>query len=270
MRHTSIEQFGAGSATDPLRKRYDKSKVNPTVGLIYKPIPQGTMYVSYAEGIEQGGVVDGANYTNNGEQLAPLTSEQVEAGVKWEIGRDALVTAALFQIDKGLEIDRDNGDGTRTRVQDGRQVHRGLEFTASGQVTPQLKFLAGLAFLDPEIQKTDNAALNGKKPQGVPDWQANLFVDYALHSWLPGLTVNGGLYYGGRKAIDSGSLWFADSYVRLDAGFKYTQKLAHGQDATYRLTIENLTDEEYLASTAFGSLQFGSPRTVSLSASFSF
>ena len=183
---------------------------------------------------------------------------------------DALLTAAVFQIDKGLTLDRNNGDGTRTRLQDGRQVHRGVEVTANGQVSRNLRLLAGIAYLDAEIEKTSNAALIGKKPQGVPDWQANLYADYALGSWLPGLSVNAGLYYGGRKAIDPGNLWLADSYVRLDAGVKYAHRIGSGKEVTYRLNVENLTDEKYLESTTWGALQFGAPRTVYASASLSF
>lgn len=270
LRHTAITQFGAGSASEPLLKGYDSSKLNPTLGLIFKPVPQGTTYLSYAEGIEQGGIVDGANYTNNGQQLSPLTSRQVEAGIKWELGRDAMVTAALFRIDKGLEIDRGNGDGTRTRVQDGRQVHQGFEATAGGQLTPNLRLLAGISYLDAQVTKTSDTALLGKKPQGVPQWQANLYADYGLGDWLPGWSVSAGVYYGGRKAIDQANLWFADSYIRLDAGVKYQHRFADGQQATYRLNIDNLTDKVYLASTTWGSLQFGAPRTLRVSANFSF
>ncbi len=270
LRHTQIKQFGAGSAIDSINKRYDKSAVNPALGLVYKPVPQGSIYLSYAEGIEQGGVVNGPTYTNNGEQLPPLASHQYEIGLKWEIGGDAMLSAALFEIDKGLEIDRDNGNGTRTRIQDGRQVHRGLEITASGQFTPKLRVIAGLAYLDPEIQKTSNTALIGKRPQGAPDWQANLFADYSMNEWLHGLSVNGGVYYGGTKAIDPANLWMADSYARLDAGVRYARKLSSGQKLTYRLNVENLTDKRYLASTTWGSLQFGAPRTVRVSASINF
>lgn len=270
LRHTDVRQFGADSATDPLTKRYDRNATNPTVGLIYKPVPAGTLYVSYAEGIEQGGTVNGPNYTNDGAQLAPLESQQREVGVKWELGRNALVTAALFEIDKGLETDRNNGNGTRTRVQDGRQLHRGVEFTATGQLTSRLKVIAGMAYLDAKVKKTSDAALLGKKPQGVPDWQANLYADYAVPQWLEGLSFNAGVYHGGKKAIDSANTWMADSYIRLDAGIKYTQRLSGGQDAVYRLNIDNLTDKRYLASTTSGSLQFGVPRTVRFSASLGF
>lgn len=270
LRHTTIQQYGADSVTDLLTKRYDKATTNPTVGLIYKPVPAGTLYVSYAEGIEQGGTVDGSTYTNNRAQLPPLESHQYEAGIKWEVGRDALLTAALFEINKGLEMDRSNGNGTRTRVQDGRQVHRGIELSASGQITPDLKLIAGLAYLDAEVRRTSNAALVGKKPQGVPDWQANVYADYALNRWVPGLSVNGGLFYGGRKAIDTLNTWMADSYVRVDLGVRLVHRLQGGEQAVYRLMVDNLTDEVYLANTASASLQFGAPRTLRVSASYSF
>lgn len=273
LRHTTIQQFSGGSATQRPSKSYDQSVVNPTFGLIYKPTPTSTLYISYAEGIEQGGVVGlgGATpYTNARAQLPPLESRQYEAGWKWELNSETMLTAAVFEIDKGLEIDRNNGNGTRTRVQDGRQVHRGVEFTAGGQLSPNLRMIAGVAYIDAKIEKTSNAALRGKTPQGIPEWQANLYADYSLNAWIPGLSVNGGVYYGGRKSIDPGNLWFADSYVRLDGGIKYVQRFAGGQQATYRLSIENLTDKRYLSNTTFGALQFGAPRTVRLSANLSF
>jgi iron complex outermembrane receptor protein len=270
LRHTSLKQYGGATATTPVRKQYDESALNPNFGLMYKPHPQATFYASYAEGIEQGGVVNDPSYTNDGEILAPLESQQLEVGAKWEAGADALLTLALFEIDKGLEIDRNNGNGTRTRVQDGRQVHRGVELTGSGQLTRDLKLIAGAAYLRPQIDKTDNAVLAGKKPRGIPNWQGNLYVDYSLQRWLPGLSVNGGIYASGRKAIDQRNLWMASGYVRFDAGLKYAQVLAGGQEMVYRLTVNNLADKRYLANTTSGSLQFGAPRSILASASLQF
>lgn len=267
-RQTQIRQYG--SVATQLKKMYDETAVTPTLGLVYKPVPKGTLYVSYAEGIEQGGVVNGAGYTNNGDVFAPLKSEQYEAGVKWEVGNDTLITAALFEIDKGLEIDRDNGDGTRTRVQDGRQVHGGLELTASGAVTDRLRVIAGVAYLDAEIEKTDNVALIGKRPQGVPEWQANLYADYSLDRYVAGLSLNGSLYYSDEKSIDRLNTWMADSFVRMDVGMRYLQTLSSRQAITYRLNIDNLADEEYLANTTSGTLEFGEPRTVKASMTYAF
>lgn len=273
LRHTTIQQYAGGTATTAPSKNYDQSATNPTLGVVYKPVAVASIYVSYTEGIEQGGIVGlgGARpYTNARSQLSPLKSQQIEAGVKWEVGNDALITAALFDIDKGLEIDRDNGNNTRTRVQNGRQAHRGIKLTASGQLTPRLNLVAGLAYLDATIKKTSNTTLIGKRPSGIPDWQANFYADYYVGSYIPGLSVNAGIYYGGKKAIDTGNIWYADNYVRLDVGAKYVHTLVGGQQLTYRLTVDNLTNKQYLESTTWSALQFGAPRSVRMSVNVSF
>lgn len=270
LRHTSLKQYGEGSATTPASLQYDESALNPNLGLMFKPHPRATLYASYAEGIEQGGLVNDPDYTNDGEVLAPLESKQVELGAKWELGADTLLSLALFEIDKGLEIDRNNGNGTRTRVQDGRQVHRGVELTASGQVNRELRLVAGAAYLHARIDETDNPILVGRKPRGVPSWQANLYADYALGRWAPGLSVNGGVYASGKKAVDERNLWMASGYLRFDAGLKYVYGAAGGQRVVLRLTVNNLADKRYLSSTTWGSLQFGAPRTVLASASLDF
>lgn len=145
-----------------------------------------------------------------------------------------------------------------------------MELSLSGNVTDRLKMIAGAAYLDAEVEKTANTALIGKTPQGVPEWQANLYADYDLSPILQGLSVNGGAYYVGSKPIDSLNTWNAASYVRLDAGVRYKQKLSGEKAATYRLNVENLTDKEYLANTSFGYLNFGDPITVKASVEFEF
>jgi len=198
--------------------------------------------------------------------MDPLESNQIELGVKFEPVPGALLAAAVFEIDKGLELIND----ANFYVQDGRQVHRGVELTLSGRATESLRLIAGAAYLDAEIEKTADTSLIGKGPQGVPEWQANLYADYSLSSVVPGLFVSGGIYYGGEKAIDRDNAWMADSYVRLDAGVRYERSVGPENKATYRLNIENLTDEKYLSNTAFGSLNFGAPLSVKASVQLEF
>lgn len=270
LRHTALRQYAKSDADAPVLKEYDESALNPTLGVIFKPTAGSTLYASYAEGIEQGGVVSGGQYSNDGEVFEPLRSKQLEFGLKWELGADALLTAAVFQIDKGLETDRRNADNTLTRVQDGRQVHKGVEVTLAGRLTKDLRVVAGAAHLNAKVSETSDAALRGKRPQGVPDWQANLHVQHRLDAVLSGLSVHGGLHYGGRKAIDELNTWMAPSFVRADAGVKYEHRLPSGGQATWRLNVDNLADKRYLANTTWGALQFGAPRTVRVSASLGF
>ncbi len=256
-----------------LVETYDKTVFTPTLGAVYKPVPKLSLYASYAEGIERGGTAAATfgpfPVTNANTVLDPLDSEQYELGLKYELPSGALLTASAFRINKGLEYYTVNG-GAATFVQDGRQVHDGVELTLGGNIFPELRVIAGLAYLDAEIQDSDTPALVGKRPAGVPEWQANLYADYDLAVLADGLSINAGLYYTGEKPIDDENTWSADSYVRLDAGLRYRHRIGETTTATWRVSVENVTDEVYLANTTFGYLNFGAPRTVKFSATFDF
>lgn len=264
VRRTALDIY-SGDQTGAMSKVYNKMAAVPSAGVLYKPVAGVSVYASYAEGIEQGGTAP-QDAVNRNEVMKPLESRQFELGTKVELGRGALLTAALFRIDKGLEY----LNSANTYVQDGSQVHQGAEMTLAGQLGQRLRLLAGAAYLKASVRETANTALIGKRPQGVPQWQANLFADYDLQALLAGLSVNGGLYYGGKKAIDAANTWMADDYVRLDAGVRYSHTLADGKLATLRLGIENLTDKRYLANTNGAALTFGAPRTVKASLAFDF
>ncbi|MFP4283583.1 MAG: TonB-dependent siderophore receptor, partial [Opitutales bacterium] len=68
--------------------------------------------------------------------------------------------------------------------------------------------------------------------------------------------------YVGERAILPDNTWEAGDYIRLDAGLRYEHRLFGDRKVTYRLNVENLTDEEYLQNTAFRALNFGAPLTV--------
>ncbi len=260
-----------GDSAGVLTEAYDKDAFTPSLGLVVKPLPTLSLYASYAEGIEQGGTApttaNGLPVTNAGQVFDPLTSEQIEIGAKWELPAGALLTLAAFQIDKGLQF---VDPATNTYVQNGRQVHRGLEASVSGRVGERLRLVAGAAWLDAEIQRTNNAALLGKRPQGVPEWQANLYADYDLSDLLRGLSINAGLYHTGDKAVDGPNTFFVDSFTRLDLGLRYRHRIGESTTAVWRLGVENVTDERYVNDTSFGALVFGSPTAVRLSATFDF
>lgn len=256
VRHTELKSFSRNTV-GVKSGIYEQTAVNPTLGFVIKPVQNLSLYTSYAEGIEQGGIAP-TTTVNANEVMKPLESNQYEIGAKYELPHGAMLSAAYFHIDKGLEYT----DSSNRYVQDGRQVHKGVELALSGQLSSKLRAIAGVAYLDAKVEKTANAALIGKTPINVPKWQANLFVDYDMSALASGLSANAGVYYSSKKAIDALNTWMAESYTRLDVGLRYQQRLANGQAVTYRLNVENLTDKEYLANTAFGALDFGAPRTI--------
>ena len=83
-----------------------KKVVTPSISLVYKPVENLSLYTSYMEGFEGRSVAEdeysGYAVVNAGNMSKPLESEQIEIGVKLSLG-DTLLTAALFEINKGLE-----------------------------------------------------------------------------------------------------------------------------------------------------------------------
>ena len=64
-----------------------------------------------------------------------------------------LLTAAAFRIDKANTYNRNNGNGTMTALQDGREVHTGVEITASGKLADRLTIIGGLPLVHARVEK---------------------------------------------------------------------------------------------------------------------
>lgn len=263
--HSTIDRqsthFGPNDA-------YEKSAVTPNFSLLYKPFETLTTYVSYIESLEQGGVVGrefgGVPVVNAGEVFDPLTSDQMEIGAKWSLG-GMLLTSAVFQIDKALEY-HDLRNPTAPRfVQDGRQVHRGIELTAFGKVTENLTLTGGITGLDAKVEEQkQNPALEGKRPTSVAEKFAKLRAEYQLPA-LPALSFSGAVSYTGDQFGNEMNTDRLPSYTLLDVGVRY--ETAVGQrPLSLRLDINNLADKDYWS---WGS-SLGTPRTVLFSASAEF
>ena len=141
------------------------------------------------------------NVINAGEVMGPLTSSQIELGAKIEFD-GMLLTAALFEIDKGLEYYNAVNDKQYEFVQDGRQVHRGLEFTATGKLTENLTLVGGFTLLDAKTKTKHNPELEGKRPMEVAEQLFKLYGEYNITA-IPGLVINGGFNHTGSFYIIS-------------------------------------------------------------------
>lgn len=259
----ALDAAGAVSGT-----AYNESKVTPTYALLFKPVPAVSTYLSYMESFEKGGTA-GSTYggypvVNANATLSPLTSEQFEAGLKarW---RDAFFTVAFFSIDKGLQYYDVSTPSAPVYVQDGREVHRGFEFTVSGDVLKHLTVIAGLTAFNAETrEQKQTPALVGKAPANVAEHTAKLYAEYALPP-CPGLALTGGIYYTGPQFVDAANTDRLPSFVTGDVGLRYTTQ-AVGHPVTLRANVTNVTQENYWL-TAF---YVGPARTLRLSATFDF
>lgn len=257
--------FNAAGATTT---RYNETKVTPTVSLIFKPVERLSFYANYMESLEKGGTAPalsgGVPVVNAGEVMPPLMSDQYEIGAKARVGR-VLLTAALFQIDKGLQYTDTTDPLAPVYVQDGRQVHRGLEFTATGKVLDSLTLVGGFTVLDAEVKdNASNPALEGKTPTNVAEVLAKAYAEYDVGE-RSGLILTGGLYYTGSQYVNTLNTDSVPSYVTADLGFRYESTLS-GMPFVTRLNVSNITNEAYW----MNSFYVGAPRTVRLSATLEF
>lgn len=247
---------------------YKKSATSPTVSLLYKPIETVTTYVSYIEALERGGQAseeyNGAKVSNAGKIFEPLMSEQFEIGAKASIG-GILLSTAIFQIDKGLQYYDISNPLAPTFVQDGRQVHKGVEISAFGKATENLSIIGGFTWLDAKItEQKQTPALEGKNPPSVADTIAKLHIEYQLPAFSA-LTLSGGVNYTSDQFGDNMNTDILDSYTLLDIGARYTMDIGNNL-LTLRLDVNNLTDERYWANAGY----LSDPRAVLFSASLEF
>lgn len=250
--------------TDP----YKKSAVSPNFSLVYKPLETLTTYVSYIESLEQGGAAsdqyNGQTVVNAGQVMEPLISKQIEIGAKWSVG-NMLLTTALFEIDKGLEYYDLANPAAPKYTQDGRQVHRGIEFTAIGRAADDLTVSGGLTLLDAKVKEQKQSPdLEGKQPSGTAEKVAKLRVEYALPA-LRALNFSASVSYIGPQYVDQLNTDRLPGYTLVDMGARYMFVIAQ-HPVTLRLDVNNITDKAYWSQD--GSL--GDPRTVLLSASIDF
>lgn len=247
---------------------YDESEITPTVSLLYKPQPNVTTYISYMEGLEQGGVAGetfgSLDVVNANAVLGPLVSQQVEAGVKGHIG-GMLLTAAVFNIDKPFEYYHTLNNTQARFVQDGRQVHRGLELTATGRLTDRLTLVGGMTLLDAKIKKNQqNPQLEGNRPEDVATQMFKLYGEYDLPV-MQGLTLTGGISHTGKRFGNNTNTDQLPAYTLADIGARYVLNPS-ANPLTLRLNVNNLTDQRYWVNRNF----LGDARTIVFSANVNF
>jgi iron complex outermembrane recepter protein len=249
--------YNAGS-TSPT-SRYNKNPLTPTAALMYKPIAPVTLYASYVQSLEQASSAP-QSAVNAYQTFSPTTSKQFELGAKTEFDTWS-ANLALFQVQRGLQyLNSDN-----VYVQDGQTRYQGIDFSAQTSLGKNWTLIGGVMYLDATNQRAA-AGVDGKRAYGAPRVQGNVYVEYSVPQ-VPGLFLTGGARYIGNEAIEADNSNFIGGYHTFDLGARYNTTLGN-HPVTYRVGVDNLTNEKYWL-TSFGFiLNQGTPRTVRASVTF--
>lgn len=244
-----------------------------SASLVYKPVDPLTLYVTYADSLQQGDTAP-ATANNAGAILAPYRSRQLEVGSKVAINK-LLLTAALFQIKRPFAYTTASGD----YAIDGEQRNRGLELMADGDVTERLHLFGGMTWLDPRLLDTASTQTDDKQIVGLPRYTASLFAAYDL-PMFSGTDIHAGVHYVGRRSTDNQNEGWVGSYTTLDAGAAYKTQL-FDTATTFRLDVTNLTNRHYwtnivpgglngYSGSGYASASLGEPRMVQVSMQLNF
>lgn len=225
--------------------RNDSDFLNWNAGLVWKPVPKATLYVSASTSSNPSGEqTDGNGVTYGGlagvtANLDPETNRSYEAGAKYQAGEGGhlLLTTAVFRTDKTNARVTDPVSGG-SQILGGKQRVDGFEIGAQGNLLPGLSLLGGYTYLDAKVRATPT------QPGGVfPNIPEHSFAMLTTYQVTNGITVGGQANYNSARFGGStiGGTANVPGYWRFDA----TARVKVATRAEVQLNLLNLTDKTY-------------------------
>lgn len=222
------------------------SGISSAGSLMYKPIDDLTLYLTYADSLQQGDSA-ATGSSNAGTMLSPYRSRMWELGSKWVV-RGVNLSVAAFQIKRPFAYTQ--ADNVYAIA--GEQRNRGVEFMADGNVTERLRVFGGITWLDPKLLDTGNEATENTRIVGLARTTASLLTEYRIDQ-VPGLAVNFNARYMSARPVDDSNDHWVSSYRTFDVGASYSTRLLQ-RDTIYRLQMTNLSNERYWTNIVPGGL----------------
>ncbi|MCS4026875.1 catecholate siderophore receptor [Bradyrhizobium japonicum] len=227
----------------------DSDFVNYNAGIVYKPVPIGSLYAAYATSTNPFGSELDATGTDYGSSpptgttiLGPEQNKGAEVGTKWELfDRHLLVTGALFQTTK------DNARETVGTTLTSGAAYRiqGIDIEASGKLTDRWSIFGGIVLMDSKVTKSNIPGNVGLPLANVAHQSFSLLTKYKFDGdWeLGGQAVFRSKVYGGTFGANTGTLipsyWRFDAFIEKKIDKNWTMKF-YAQNLTNKLYYDTL------------------------------
>lgn len=251
----------------PLHVEDSENLLSYKLGALYKPRPEGSIYVAYANSLRPPSAdnftltaattaTGTPNANINSPELDPQEATNLELGTKWDLlGGKLAVTAAVFKSENKNDLVRMADDSI---IQYGKREVEGLELGLVGQLATGWQASVGYTYQDTKVSEgaiaTDGTSTQtGAAINFSPKNSATLWTTYDLPLPLPRpLTIGGGARYVDSQArtvnnnlagVTAGIVQ-VDSYVVFDAMAAYELTSNLGM----QLNVYNIADEDYVAS----------------------
>jgi catecholate siderophore receptor len=225
----------------------DADFLNGHAGLVYKPVPQASIYLAASSSsnpsgeLVDGGGADYGSITPGNQNLDPERNRSLELGGKWAVADEhLLLSAALFRTTKANARVTTGAGSTAVTNLAGEQRVEGLELGIAGNPFERLSLFGGFTVLDTEIVSSPDPTQVGKPLPNVAErsfslqarWQASdrlALGATAIHA----SEISGGSTFALATRIPG--FWRAD----LFAEYQISEQLA------VQLNVLNATDKVY-------------------------
>ncbi|WP_181885474.1 TonB-dependent siderophore receptor [Trinickia dinghuensis] len=209
LRHTNV------LLSDPINQLDQHNGAwTPNLGVSYRLTSSATLYANWLHGFDQS--LD--EQTSSGAPLPPIRSEQVEAGVKFDLQGDKLfATAAVYRVSNDLAIGSDPTNPLYAVALPG-QRSRGFEFDLQGQALPGWNIIGTLTAASSSVDG-GNGAAPAVAPRSASLWSTYAFSHDASRGW----GVGGGIFAHSHEPTDMAG-FSVPGDARVDATVFYRAK----------------------------------------------
>ncbi|HEY6939962.1 catecholate siderophore receptor Fiu [Dokdonella sp.] len=242
-------------------------------GLLYKPTPEGSVYLNY--GVSQqppGGnslAFSASASSLDNPIFDPQKAKTAEFGTKWEaFDAKLLLTAALYRTDISNEVVQDPVDQLYYQI--GRKRVEGIELGLVGKLTDAWSVSAGFTTMDATVEKGSHVSQDGSDDLAyTPD---AAFTAWTTYRTPFGLVLGGGARYNGEmKRGNDGAIGTptrVDAYWVFDATASYPVN----EHLSLQLNVYNVFDKDYVAAINKSGYRYspGAPRSAMLTAALRF
>lgn len=243
-------------------KTYQQSDnlISYNAGLTFKPTPSTSLYLSYANaqkpvqntansGCSQ--TVTGGAVTANTCNTDPENAVAYEAGAKWQVNPNFLVSGAVFRNEQDKVRVTSDIAGEPDAKLDGKNYVQGVELGLAGEITQKWNLTASAAYMQGEYDQTkvngspDIDFQKGDKLVNVPKVSGSFWTTYQFNDqWQAGygLTYQGEMYLSTHSAANNLVPQVkSEDYLVHNASVTYN----YSKDLSFQLLGQNLSDEKY-------------------------
>ncbi len=246
----SLRSVTVGGADLSLKDEF----FNYQAGLVFKPTPNGSIYVNFAKSTTPVGSMIGESTDGNNigvtagkitlDDLKPENSKSYEIGTKWELFDAALaLNLALFRTET-TNARTTNSDGFLEYV--GERRIDGVEFGFNGKPLPFWNIFGGYTYMDAKVRYAGpNNVANGRP---FPNTPKHSFTAWTTFDLTDQYQIGGGAIYNSRQYgnfQNIANVGVADRSVPGYWRFDATASAKLSDRVELRANVQNLTNKRY-------------------------